>query len=307
MSTAEVAIETQTWRLLVVDDSRAMQAIIRRVLECAGLGRTEIRTVATGEEALAALEGFSAHLVISDWHMPKMTGIEMLQTLRQTGQNRLPVGFVTTEASASAMQQAQTNGAAFLIRKPFRDDELIHAVGQALGVHPGGAGHSGGNAAAARETRRIVQQHMPDVPFRVIENERFELDHLSSQNLLVLYVAQDGGAISAVAIANLPAVCMLGGGGGGGGAHADPKTVRQAIQEGRPDDRLVQGAIAYFRAASAALPAQFDAPPSIFKGGNLVPQDFAKVRAALGGSATRVDYRLSVPGYGDGRFVFIRA
>jgi DNA-binding NarL/FixJ family response regulator len=256
------------------------------------------------KEALTALESFTPHLVVSDWHMPKMTGIEMLQTLRQTGQNRLPVGFVTTEASPSAMQQAQSNGAAFLIRKPFRDDELILAVGQALGVRPGGGPvPSAGNPAAARETRRIVQQHMPDVPFRVIEGERFELDHLSTQNLLVLYVAQDGGAISAVGIANLPAVCML----GGGGAHADPKAVRAAIQEGRPEEGMVQGAIAYFRAAAAALPAQFDAPVSVFKGGNLVPQDFAKVRAALGGTATRVDYRLSVPGYGDGRFVFIKA
>jgi len=69
---------------------------------------------------------------------------------------------------------------------------------------------------------------------------------------------------------------------------------------------MVQGAISFFRTAALALPTQFDVAPCAYKGGNLVPKDFAKVRAALSGSTTRADYRLSVPGYGDGRFVYLR-
>lgn len=298
MSATASTPQTDPYRLLVVDDSRAMQAILRRVLQSGGLGATDIRMAATGEEALEALPEFKPHLVISDWHMPRMSGIEMLQTLRQTGATTLPVGFVTTETQEQVLVQAQSNAAAFILHKPFRDEDLIQAVSAVL--NNVGKDVPAAPNPVAQDVRLLIQKQLPAAPFRMVEGETFGQSHLSTQNLLAVYVTQASGAICAIAAADISAVCMLGSG------NADPKEVRARLRDGRPTDDMVQRAIAFFREAAELLPAHFDVPAATCKGANLVPKDFAKLRVALESARQRGDYRLSVPGYGDGRFVFIK-
>jgi CheY-like chemotaxis protein len=70
-------------KFLIVDDSRAVQTIIKRILENTGYREIELRTALNGDEALAILEGWQPDLVLTDWHMPGMTGLELLQTIRQ--------------------------------------------------------------------------------------------------------------------------------------------------------------------------------------------------------------------------------
>lgn len=286
-------------RVLVVDDSRAMQAIIRRVLESRSLGTTEVETVASGEQALDAVERRTPSLVISDWHMPGMSGIELLQTLRQLGHDDLAVGFVTTETTPALLQQALTNGAAFIVHKPFHDHELLAAVRGVLGKAAEGTEPING----VRALRRFIQAWMPGVPFRVIEGERFGSAHLSPQNLLGVYQPPAGGGISALAAANLPALCML----GGGAIQAEPRDIRRAIQDNNPSAEIVDSGVRFFREFTPQLLGQVGVADASFKGANLVPSDFARLRAAVDTSTTRADYRLSVPGYGDGRLTFIRA
>jgi CheY-like chemotaxis protein len=293
-------------RVLVVDDSRAMQAIIRRALMAPALPRATIETAGSGDEALQTLEHHTPDLVVSDWHMPGMSGIELLQTLRQLGHTDLPVGFVTTETSPALLQQALTNGAAFIIHKPFRDEDLLAAVGRALGDIPPAADAAPAAvdpAQGVRAIRRFIQAWMPGVPFRVIEGERFAPGELSAQNLLALYAPEAGGPPCAVAAANLPALCML----GGGAIQADPKDIRRAIQDGTPRQEMVDSGIAFLRDMAPQLLQQIGIGGAVFKGAQLVPRDFARLRAALDGTTLRADYRLSVPGYGDGRLAFIRA
>lgn len=286
-------------RVLVVDDSRAMQAIIRRVLESRSLGATDIETVASGEQALDAIERQTPCLVLSDWHMPGMSGIELLQTLRQMGHDDLAVGFVTTETTPALLQQALTNGAAFIVHKPFHDHELLAAVRGVLGKAADGAEPANG----IRALRRFIQAWMPGVPFRVIEGEKFGSAHLTPQNLLAVYQPAAGGSVCALAAANLPALCML----GGGAIQADPRDIRRAIQDNNPSAEITDSAVRFFREFTPQLQGQVGVADTTFKGANLVPADFAKLRAAVDTSVRRADYRLSVPGYGDGRLTFIRA
>lgn len=297
-------------RVLVVDDSRAMLAIIRRVLESRSLGPLEIETVASGEQALDAVERCTPNLVLSDWHMPGMTGIELLQTLRQLGHSELTVGFVTTETTPALLEQALTNGAAFIVHKPFNDHELLAAVSAVLtGARPNPAGGPGSGqplpdpANGVRALRRFVQAWMPGVPFRVADAEPQGNDHLTAQNLLAVYTVQAGGGLRALAVANLPALCML----GGGAIQADPKDIRRAIQDGRPSAAIVDSAVAFFRDFAPQLAGQLGVAEAGFKDATLVPRDFAGLRAAVDGTGARAAYRLSVPGYGDGRLLFIRS
>lgn len=104
-------------RIIVADDSRVMRQIVIRTLRQAGF-EWEVLEAEDGAQALQLALSEAPDLVLSDWNMPNMLGIEMLQQLRASG-SRIPVGFVTSEGSPQMRQLAQSAGANFLIAKPF--------------------------------------------------------------------------------------------------------------------------------------------------------------------------------------------
>lgn len=67
---------------------------------------------------MAYVQANKVDLVLSDWNMPEMTGIELLEALRKEGLN-VKFGFVTSEGSDEILARAKENGALFLIVKPF--------------------------------------------------------------------------------------------------------------------------------------------------------------------------------------------
>lgn len=111
--------------ILVVDDSKAMRLIVRRVLRQAGIEH-DVVEAENGKLGLEAAAEHKPGLILSDWNMPEMTGIEFLQKLRATG-NKTPFGFVTTEFTADMRKLAIDSGASFLIAKPFTaEDFQVH-------------------------------------------------------------------------------------------------------------------------------------------------------------------------------------
>ena len=98
-----------------------MRRIIAAMLREAGFGRLTIVEAGDGAEALSKAVEEKPDVVISDWNMPNMTGIECLQALRSSG-SVVPFGFVTSEGSAEMREKAANAGALFLIAKPFTED-----------------------------------------------------------------------------------------------------------------------------------------------------------------------------------------
>jgi two-component system chemotaxis response regulator CheY len=105
-------------RILIVDDSKAMRNIVMRAMKQAGFGNHEFQEASNGAEALSTIQSSSFDLVLSDWNMPQMTGIQLLDSLRAAG-NPIKFGFVTSECSDDMRQTALKSGALFLITKPF--------------------------------------------------------------------------------------------------------------------------------------------------------------------------------------------
>ena len=114
-------------KVLIVDDSKAMRMIVRRSLTQAGFTNVQAIEANNGIEALAVIEKESPDLVLSDWNMPEMKGIDLLKTLRAAGRN-IKLGFITSESSAEIRQQAVDSGAAFVIVKPFTPAAIEHAL-----------------------------------------------------------------------------------------------------------------------------------------------------------------------------------
>src|SRR4029453_12380116 len=85
-----------TVKILVADDSRVMRQIVIRTLRQAGYDDHDIVEAEDGADALAKVSSEKPDLVLSDWNMPNMTGIECLQAMRGSG-SQVPFGFVTSE------------------------------------------------------------------------------------------------------------------------------------------------------------------------------------------------------------------
>jgi len=115
-------------RVLIADDSLAMRMIVRRTLRQTGVVIDDVLEVADAAGVLTEMIDFRPDLILSDWNMPGMSGIELLELLRQNG-DTTHFGFVTVESSPAMRERAIDAGAAFVLVKPFDAERLGEVVG----------------------------------------------------------------------------------------------------------------------------------------------------------------------------------
>ena len=120
--------------VLVIDDSRAMRAVLGQILRQMGY---EVVEAANGREAIDRLnEVGKPQFVLVDWNMPEMNGLDFIRAVRDETQHRdLPIMMVTTETETSQVVKALAAGANEYIMKPFTK-EIIQEKLALLGVHP---------------------------------------------------------------------------------------------------------------------------------------------------------------------------
>lgn len=115
-------------KILIVDDSRAMRMIVKRTLAETEVGAgAQVLEAADGRQALEAVRAHQPDLVLSDWNMPVMSGIELLAALEAEG-CAVAFGFVTSESTAEMQETARSGGAGFLVSKPFTSQSLGAAI-----------------------------------------------------------------------------------------------------------------------------------------------------------------------------------
>jgi len=116
---------------LVVDDSRVVRKVACRILEDLGFTCTEAED---GQDASDKCEQNTPDVILLDWNMPVMSGIEFLERLRQTDEGKKPkVIFCTTENDMDHIQRAMQAGADEYIMKPF-DSDIIKSKFAQLGL-----------------------------------------------------------------------------------------------------------------------------------------------------------------------------
>lgn len=127
-------------KILVVDDMMTMRKLVRKTLQ--DLGFSNISEADDGERAWPEIEkalsiGAPFQLVISDWNMPKLSGIDLLKKIRGKDETKaLPFILLTAEAEKAQVMTAIQAGVNAYITKPFAPatlSEKLGAVWSALG------------------------------------------------------------------------------------------------------------------------------------------------------------------------------
>ncbi|MDX9974040.1 MAG: response regulator [FCB group bacterium] len=119
--------------VLIVDDSATLRAVIIKTLRMAELPIQEVYEAPNGEEALKALRDNWVDLVFTDLNMPVMDGLAMVDRMAQDDlMKTTPVIVVSTEGSATRIEELKSKGVRAFVRKPFTPELIRETVERVL-------------------------------------------------------------------------------------------------------------------------------------------------------------------------------
>ncbi len=128
-----------SFNVLIVDDSNAMRAVIKKIVTISGFQMDQCLQAGNGREALEVLAENWVDVIISDINMPEMNGLELLDQLKKNETlKEIPVIMITTEGSSERMQEAFKRGAKGFIKKPFLPEDIRKVLHQVIGVSENG-------------------------------------------------------------------------------------------------------------------------------------------------------------------------
>ncbi len=119
-------------KILIVDDSGIMRKIVTRTLRQAGFGGHDIEEAENGVDALAKIEADAPDVVLTDWNMPEMSGIELARAMNAKDLG-IPFAFITSECTAEMREEANEAGAVAFLTKPFTAETMESVLGKILG------------------------------------------------------------------------------------------------------------------------------------------------------------------------------
>ncbi len=112
-------------RILVVDDFPTMRKIVINILLELGFNASHMQEADDGDTALAMLRGGSFDFLITDWNMPRMSGLDLVKTVRKDARlTKLPILMVTAEGKKEQIIMAAKAGANGYILKPFTAETM---------------------------------------------------------------------------------------------------------------------------------------------------------------------------------------
>lgn len=122
------------YNVLVVDDSSPMRAVIKKTVKACGFNVGQFFDAADGREALRVLKEEWLDLVLTDYIMPDMNGLQLIGEMKKDETlEAIPVVMVTTEGSDQRVRQFMEKGAAGYIKKPFTPEEIRRKLNDIMG------------------------------------------------------------------------------------------------------------------------------------------------------------------------------
>ncbi|QDU83335.1 hypothetical protein Pla163_04340 [Planctomycetes bacterium Pla163] len=120
-------------KVLIVDDSAVMRKMVTRGLRQAGYAFQEVLEAGNGSEAIKVLNEHKVDLIMLDWNMPVMNGLEFIKVARQA-KLKTPIVMLTTEGGDEQIAEAMAAGASGYLTKPFTAEKLKSRIDIVLDV-----------------------------------------------------------------------------------------------------------------------------------------------------------------------------
>ncbi|WP_320824386.1 response regulator [Reinekea sp.] len=302
-------------RILIVDDSKAMQVIVQRSLVKLNIPNLEIKFAFNGTEGLDLARSWEPELVISDWHMPEMSGLELLDALNREMLG-IRVGFVTTETSPERKSEALQKEAAFVINKPFDSQTFISVLAPLIEMMV---------QTKLKATEQALEQPMESAqPSRIklplASSIQKTLTALSQQSVSVLqrptealsehwlpavvglFVDHQSKVVRGICVIDLEATSILGGILTG----LAQNSINQYIGDRNVPKKIVGSLERVFEVLSATLTDTVHHRDLEFKSMTSINTDMARLEALLSrGNTHRMDIEISVANYGQGKMILI--
>jgi CheY-like chemotaxis protein len=285
-------------RVLVVEDSRAMRQIIIRTLRQAGWHNWRIEQADNGAQALAMVAEQEPDLVLADWNMPHLSGIDLLRTLRLRGYST-PFCFISSQLSDEQRRQATAAGALGLIGKPFTPQAFREMLAGLADRDPQPAEEPEATAAISTLPSSLaIRELLERLLDREVEAGPCPPPVMATA-VLGLY-ADDRDRMTAVLTLDLPLAAYL----GSALALLPPATAESAIAEGELTPSLAENVDEVLDVFTAVLNPHPDTHQRLYATypGPQAPADAAAHSKALG---NRLDLQITVHGYGTGTLSYV--
>ncbi|MBM4333037.1 MAG: response regulator [Deltaproteobacteria bacterium] len=121
------------YNILIVDDSQTMRRVIRKSVTLAGFDLGECWEAGDGREALTVLKTHAVDLILTDFNMPGMDGMEMLKELQKDEKNRhVPVVLITAQDNARVVPEGSALGIKGYLQKPFQPEAICKILSQVM-------------------------------------------------------------------------------------------------------------------------------------------------------------------------------
>ncbi len=123
-----------SYSILIIDDSLPMRSVIKRTLTAAGYGNSELIEAANGKEALELMKNNWVDIVLTDYNMPVMDGLEFIKIIKNDDLSKdIPVVVISTEGNESKIKEFMDCGAVGYITKPFTAEAIRDLIVNILG------------------------------------------------------------------------------------------------------------------------------------------------------------------------------
>ena len=299
-------------KFLIVDDSQAMQTIIRRSLERAGYQDNEFQMAGDGLEALEILKNWDPDLVITDWHMPNMNGIELLLEIQQQGLD-LKVGLVTTETSPVRVLEAKQAGALFVLHKPFQLKQFQKTI---LPIVQGSVeGEALLTDYDQSQDTTTYELQLPSVAalskildgftiknLDIVETQRGQINYAYLPYVMALFTDNEKDVIKAVCILDIRAAVIL----GCAFDNAPAADVQAAIEFKTVDKQMLDNIKRLMKMVSALFYDPNSQQDLKLKGVHMIPKPFDRLdQMGSSSSDKRLDLKVTGKEYGEGQAILM--
>ena len=122
------------YSILIVDDSLPMRSVIKRTFKAAGYGNSDFLEAANGKQAFELMKNDWIDIVITDYNMPVMNGLELIKIIKKDDLLKdIPVVVISTEGNEIKIKEFMDCGAAGYITKPFAPETIRDLIIDILG------------------------------------------------------------------------------------------------------------------------------------------------------------------------------